>query len=125
MPEAERLIPEARHEPSDIRPGFIWGAAALCLGTLLACAFLVLWLYPASWSDRRVQMPLPPYPEPQLQPDPPKDLQRFYAEQMQILNGTGWVDKDRGVVHIPIKQAMQDIARGGIAGWPAVREASP
>ena len=72
MPEAERLIPEARHEPSDIGPGFIWGAAALCLGTLLACALLVLWLYPTSWLDRRVQMPLPRYPEPRLQARSPR-----------------------------------------------------
>ena len=83
MPEAERVIPDARHEPTDIGPGFIWGAAALCLGTLLACALLVLWLYPTSWLDRRLQMPLPRYPEPRLQADPQEDLQRFYAKEMQ------------------------------------------
>ena len=50
MLEAERVIPDARHEPTDIGPGFIWGAAAVCLGTLLACALLVLWLYPTRGS---------------------------------------------------------------------------
>ena len=70
-------------------------------------------------------MPLPLYPEPRLQPDPQADMQRLRSEEMQILNGTGWVDQDRGVVHIPITQAMQEVAREGIAGWPTNREASP
>ena len=46
-------------------------------------------------------------------PIPQQDMQRFYAQEMQILNGTGWVDKERGVVHIPIAQAMQEVARRG------------
>ena len=70
-------------------------------------------------------MPLPLYPEPRLQPNPQQDMQSFYAHEMQILNGTGWVDKDRGVAHIPITQAMQEVAREGIAGWPTAPEASP
>ena len=125
MPEAERSIPDARHEPTDIGPGLMWGAVALCLSTLLACALLVLWLYPESRLDRTLQMPLPLYPEPRLQPDPQEDMKAFHAHEMQILNGTGWVDKNHGVAHIPISQAMQEVARQGIAGWPADSEASP
>jgi hypothetical protein len=125
MLETERAIPDAEHEPTDIGAGFIWGAVALCLATLLACALLVLWLYPESWLDRSLQMPLPLYPEPRLQPDPTEDLQRFHAREMQILNGSGWVDKERAVVHIPIMQAMREVAREGIAGWPAAPEDPP
>jgi hypothetical protein len=125
MPEAERIIPTAQHEPTDIRPTFIWGAVALCSGMLLGCALLVLWLYPTSRLDRTIRMPLPLYPEPRLQPDPEEDQQRFHSEEMHILNTAGWVDKDRGVVHIPIARAMQDVAREGVAGWPADREAPP
>lgn len=125
MSEAERVIPDAQHEPTDIGPGFIWGAAGACLGTLLVCALVVLWLYPTSRLDRRLQMPLPLYPEPRLQPDPEEDMQQLRTRNMQILNGSGWVDKDRGVVHIPIAQAMQEVARQGIAGWPTGDGASP
>jgi hypothetical protein len=119
MPEAERTIPAAQHESTDIGRRFIWGAVALCLGTLLACALLVLWLYPTSRFDRTLQLPLPLYPEPRLQPDPKADMQRLRSRQLQILNGTGWVDKDQGIVHIPIGGAMRDVARDGIAGWPS------
>lgn len=119
MPEAERVIPDARHEPTDIGPGFIWGVVVVCLGTLLACALVVLWLYPNSRLDRTLALPLPLYPQPRLQPSPPEDMQKFYAQEMRILEGTGWVNKRAGVVHIPIAQAMHEIAQQGIAGWPA------
>ena len=83
MPEAERIIPDARHEPTDIGPGFIWGAVALCLGTLLACALLVLWLYPGSRLDRTLQIAASALSRAALQPDPPADMQRFYAQEMR------------------------------------------
>lgn len=125
MPEAERTIPDAEHEPTDIGAGFIWGAVAVCLATLLACALLVLWLYPDSRRDRTLQMPLPRYPEPRLQSDPKEDLQRLEARDSQILNGIGWVDEERLVAHIPITQAMREIAQEGIAGWPPALENPP
>jgi hypothetical protein len=125
MLESERAIPDAQHEPTDIGAGFIWGVVALCLGMLLACALLVVWLYPQSGLDRTLQMPLPRYPAPSLQPDPKGDLQRFHAKEMHILEGTGWVDKEHAVVHIPITQAMREVAREGIAGWPAAPKDRP
>ena len=113
-------IPDARHEPTDIGAGFIWGAVAVCLGTLLACALLVLWLYPAVQArSHACSCRFLSIPSRACSPIRQQDLQRFYAEEMQILNGSGWVDKERGVVHIPITQAMREVAQEGIAGWPA------
>jgi hypothetical protein len=86
---------------------------------------LVLWLYPESRLERPLQTPLPLYPEPRLQSDPAEDWQRFHAGEMQILNGSGWVDKGGAVVHIPIAQAMREIARDGIAGWPTAPKDPP
>ncbi len=79
---------------------------------------LTLWAFPGALLDRTIRPPLPIYPAPQLQPSPRADMQRFYAVEMQRLNSTGWVDRARGAVHIPIAQAMGDVARDGIAGWP-------
>lgn len=123
MVEAERGIPVARHEPTDIGEGFIWGAAALVLGVLILCALLVLWLYPESRLDRTLRLPLPQYPAPRLQVNPAADMQRFYREEMLRLNGTGWVDKAHGFVHIPIEDAMREIAQEGIPEWPAAPQA--
>ena len=49
MRDAETVIPNARHESTDIGEGFIWGAVGRgARGTLIVCALLVLWLYPQS-----------------------------------------------------------------------------
>jgi hypothetical protein len=34
---------------------------------------------------------------------------RFMIDQKEQLQGYGWVDKDKGVVHVPIDQAMQRV----------------
>jgi hypothetical protein len=34
------------------------------------------------------------------------------AEAMAQLNSTGWVDRQRGIVHIPIDQAMEMVEKG-------------
>ena len=40
-------------------------------------------------------------------------MARFYAEEMQQLNGTGWIDKAKGTVHIPIADCDAQDCRGG------------
>ena len=52
-------------------------------------------------------------------------MARFYAEEMQRLNGTGWIDKAKGTVHIPIADAMRKVAEEGIPGWPTPQEKRP
>jgi hypothetical protein len=119
MADVEKLIPNARHEHADIGERFIWGAAALMLGLLVACALLARWLYPQSLSDTTLTLPLPVYPTPRLQSDPPADMRAFYMLEMRRLDSTGWVDQAHGVVHIPIADAMRIVTHEGIPGWPA------
>jgi hypothetical protein len=125
MADSERAIPDARHERSDVGEGFIWGAFALLLGSLAVTVLVILWLFPHSLLDRTIRLPLPVYPTPRLQPSPRADMQRFYSEEMQRLNSTGWVDKAHGVVHIPIADAMRKVAQEGIPGWPTTPEKQP
>jgi hypothetical protein len=118
MHEHHESSPDAQYEHRDIGEGFMWGAVALALGTLLLCALIVLWLYPASMHDRTLALPLPKYPAPALQTNPEEDMKRFHTEELRRLDGTGWVDASRGVVHIPIADAMRIVADEGISGWP-------
>ena len=97
----------------------------MLLGSLIAIALLVLWLFPHSLEDRTIQGSLPGYPEPRLQPSPRADMQAFYSEEMERLNSAGWVDKAKGIAHIPITDAMSDVAREGIPGWPTATASSP
>lgn len=53
------------------------------------------------------------FPQPALQTDPRADLAAFNARQQQALTGYGWVDRDAGIVRIPIDDAMAVIAARG------------
>lgn len=122
---SENALSRARHEPTDVGKHFIWIGVALLLASVLALTALVLWLYPGAMIDRTMRLPLPHYPNPQLQPNPREDMAKFYDEEMRRLNGTGWIDKARGVVHIPISDAMRKVVQDGVPGWPAPTEKPP
>jgi len=46
-----------------------------------------------------------PYEGLLIQVDPPAELKEVRAETQATLSGFGWVDKDAGVVHVPIETA--------------------
>jgi len=116
---AEPALPPARYEQSDVTFRFLLCGAGVVLCTILLCAFGVMWLFPGAVQDRRLPSPLPIYPAPRLQANPAADLQRFTATELSRLNSVGWADKSRGIVHIPIDEAMGRIAAQGIPDWPA------
>jgi hypothetical protein len=116
---SERALVPARRHPEDIGARFM---ARLLGGVLVGLVLLLVlaWrLFPATVQDRRFALPVPTMPAPRLQTDPPHDMRRFLAEERRWLDGTGWVDRPQGIVHIPIAQAMREVAREGIPGWPA------
>jgi hypothetical protein len=88
------------------------------IAMVIVMTLLVLWLFPGRTVDRTIHLPLPHYPPPELQVSPRNDMAAFRAQEMRWLNSTGWVDKARGVAHIPIEDAMREVAQEGIAGWP-------
>jgi len=46
-------------------------------------------------------------PEPRLQTNPRQDLSDLRAREDQTLSSYGWVDRNAGVVRIPIDQAIK------------------
>jgi hypothetical protein len=56
--------------------------------------------------------------EPRLQIDPAADLAAYRAAEERQLGSYGWVDKQRGIVRLPIDEAMRDIAAARIKDWP-------
>jgi hypothetical protein len=118
----EKVLSPAQHEPTDVDARFSLIGVPLFLVTVIALALLVLWLYPGATVDRTIQLPLPLYPSPQLQPDPRADMAKFYDKEMKWLNGSGWIDKAHGITHIPIADAMRLVAQEGAPGWPSATE---
>lgn len=53
-------------------------------------------------------------PKPLLQETPALDLERFRAQEEETLSTYGWVDRQKGVVRIPIERAMEIVAREGL-----------
>lgn len=115
-------LPRARHEPDDvtIRFGILWfGGIAIALGVVIAIAIA---LFPSTPSQRAVGT-LPNFPPPALQSSPRADMAQFRRAELERLNSTGWIDRDKGLVHIPIADAMRKVAEEGIPGWPTPNEA--
>jgi len=54
------------------------------------------------------------FKEPVLQIDPVADWKAYKAQQDELLNSYGWVDKDAGVARIPIERAIELTAQQGL-----------
>jgi hypothetical protein len=112
-------LPRARHEQRDIDGRFIVLAFLMLVASLGGLGLLSWALFPGAARDFSIPDPSRLFPSPQLQPDPHQDWERFHAQELERLNSAGWVNKADGIVHIPIDQAMHELAWKGIPGWPA------
>src|SRR5689334_15131878 len=109
--------PQTEYEASDWAVGRI-GLAMLGLLVFIAVAVLVLRVvFHDAGSDVERSLAIVP-PEPRLQIAPAGDLARLRAEEERALNTYYWIDRDRGVVHIPIDEAMKQVVARGIDGFP-------
>lgn len=116
-------LPPAQHEEADVTPRQLLMLLAAFAAMLVLATGLVWWIYPSSLDDTAGRVSAPDFPLPRLQPDPRNDMSAFYEAEMRVLHGTGWVDRARGIVHVPIEQAMATVARRGIPDWPTVAPA--
>jgi hypothetical protein len=51
-----------------------------------------------------------------LQPNPASDIDEYREQKRRMLEAYAWVDRERGVVRIPIERAMALLAPDGAAG---------
>lgn len=54
-------------------------------------------------------------PEPRLQPQPVEQLRVLRAREDTVLQTYGWIDRDQGIVRVPIERAMELIVERGVA----------
>lgn len=119
-PGHEQDLPPARHEGTDVGFRALLVAGVLMLLALVGVLGFASWLYPGAQTDKVLSSANnDAFPAPRLQPDVAADMARFRAEQLQQLNGAYWLDRERGRVHMPIADAMRDVATRGIPDWPA------
>jgi hypothetical protein len=109
--------PNTAFEPSDWSPGPVAVIYVAILMLLLISCFVLIAAFPSALPDVERSLRIAP-PGPRLQTNPAAELQRFRAEEETRLNTYRWIDKQKGIVHIPIKQAMKKLARTGAPGFP-------
>ena len=122
--------PDVQFEKEDIRATpvlkFLVGIAL----TSVAICLLLLAFYRGMRSYVAARQPEPPHmkfeeqreaPTPRLQDRPDLDLQAERAEEDRLLTTYAWVDKGRGIVRIPVDEALKLVAEQGLpaAGAPA------
>jgi hypothetical protein len=127
---AERVDnPEVHHEESDvdIRGVLLFAVVLVVVAIVIHVAVWGLFRFFDARETRRqvVEYPLALQeenrlpPEPRLQTNPREDLQKLRAAERQVLTTYGWVDRNAGVVRIPIEEAMRLTLQRGLASRPA------
>ncbi len=117
MAHEEPVPPESHHEHSDVNIVAIlgFGAALFVVAAVVHLLIYVLFGYFNSRENARVPPEYPlaasqgrrEPPEPRLQIDPRQDLADLRAKEDQQLSSYGWVDRNAGIVRIPIEAAMK------------------
>jgi hypothetical protein len=111
------------HEERDTNiRAILWFAVSL-VATLVVVLLVVNWVFRAfPKPEAEISAPLSAVPgavaqlppEPRLQVNAPEDLKKLREEEDSVLNSYGWVDKQKGIVRIPIDRAIEILARRGL-----------
>lgn len=116
----ERRGYEARDTTA--RPIVLFGIALL--GLIVVALLLMGWLF-RYYDVRETRLdvsasPLGPPDQPsgpRLQVNPSGDFAQIRSTELEKLNGYEWVDRDAGIVSIPIERAMDLLAERGLPQW--------
>ena len=119
----------AGHETSDVN---VWAVGKFAIGLVVVCVVSLVLLFALlrffqSQEETAVANTVDPvklFPEPQLQKTPIPDLKAIRAEEDKLLNGYAWLDPKKGLVRIPVSQAIEVIAKRGLPS-PGAAAAAP
>jgi hypothetical protein len=128
--------PVLNHETTDVT---LKGTTRLAVLTFVVIGVVMLLMY-GLWGflarhERALDQPPPPMavkgygsrvpPVPRLQSLPRDDLQRFRDAQTAALETYGWVDRNAGIVRLPIERAMDLVVeRAATLADPSLATAS-
>ena len=124
LPHAHHETAEVHQEESDvdIRGILLFGAALVVAAVVIHLAIWILFKY---FDAREAQRVVPMYPlaakqenrvppGPRLQTNPREDMRELRAREEEILTSYGWVDRNAGIVRIPIDEAMKLTVQRGL-----------
>ena len=113
---------QASYELSDLRPGYIaFFGIGLSVVLVISVVIASLIVHYKTVQHARQDTPIPRLaqereatPGPRLQVDAHSELRQMRAAEDAALNNYGWVDKNAGIVRIPVDQAMEVLAKKGL-----------
>jgi len=120
--------PRQDHERSDWSLSYVFWSVSLLVISLAVIFAGVWWVFrefQSSAAGRQIgtaREQAPPPANPKLQVSPSADWDRMFATEQAFLNSYGWIDRSRGIVHIPIQRAMELLAERGIPGTEGGRQ---
>jgi hypothetical protein len=109
--------PGAGHETTDVN---IWAVGkfgiALVIITALSIGMLIglFKFFQSREAGATTVDPVKMFPSPQLEQSEPTDLKQFREVEEKVLNGYAWVDPQKGLVRIPVNQAIDLLAKKGL-----------
>jgi hypothetical protein len=125
-----QVNPAVSHERRDVN---VFQISAFGIGLLLACIVTVFAMWAlfdflfaredkkneqnpaAAMMNERPKLP----PEPRLQAQPKVELKDLRADEDVILGSYGWIDPNKGIVRIPIDQAIDIVSQKGLPSKPS------
>ena len=117
---------EAGHELSDLsaKNVALFGIilAVIIVAAVLVTAALFRHFYTVETTSQVAPSPLSysrePTPGPKLTVNPGQDLQTMRAAEDAALNNYEWVDREKGIVRIPVDRAIEILAQKGLPARP-------
>ena len=128
MSEKNHQNPEVRFEKEDVNETSTFWFGVGILVVMVVTAFATKPLYdllvgrgnetqaPAAYvaADADASASLLEPPGPRLQVRPEIELAAFRAQEDAILSSYAWVDKEQGIVRIPVEEAMRLVVERGM-----------
>lgn len=120
------------HEGSDVSIKSLGIFLATLAITMVITGAIVVWMFDLFLKEAE-EADVPPSPLAQSsEPAPPPgpllqvaerlDLRLHRESQEKLIHETAWIDRDRGVVRIPIERAIEITAEQGFPDWPPVAQ---
>jgi len=126
MATDSNAAPHNGYERTDASPRGLLRFLLIMAAILAAVALSLIFLFkhferrenPASFVAAPFAGAEPLPPPPRIQPVPGVDMQSYYQSQQNLLSTYGWVDKQNGIVRLPIDRAMQLLLERGLPVRP-------
>jgi hypothetical protein len=106
-------------ERADVPPSLLAKLAAGVAAFVIAVPLVMPLIYPQTRQSRPHRLPDIAAGAILLEVNPRAQLARFEKADLAALQQYGWIDRDHGIVQIPVSRAMELLAQRGLPGWPA------